>query len=133
MLKEIDKLAWLYVKDKQILMARSKGKDIYYLPGGKRELGESDEEALVREIDEELSVELVSNTIEYFNTFKAQADGKAEGVIVKMTCYQAEYTGEIVAASEIEEVCWGNYKDKHKGSAATKLILEHLKENDWID
>ena len=133
MLKEIDKLAWLYVKDKQILMARSKGNNIYYLPGGKRDFGESDEEALIREIQEELSVELAPNTIEYFNTFKAQADGKAEGVIVKMTCYQAEYTGEIVAASEIEEVSWLNYKDKHKGSAATKLILEHLKENDWID
>ncbi|MGF1873260.1 NUDIX hydrolase [Photobacterium indicum] len=133
MLKEIDKLAWLYVKDKQVLMARSKGKDIYYLPGGKREVGESDKEALVREIHEELSVELTPDSIEYFNTFKAQADGKAEGVIVKMTCYQAEYTGKIVAASEIEEVTWLNYKDKHKGSAATKLILEHLKKNDWID
>jgi 8-oxo-dGTP diphosphatase len=132
-LKTIDKLAWLYVKDKQVLMARSKGKSIYYLPGGKREIGESDEEALIREIQEELSVELVSNTIEYFNTFKAQADGKMEGVIVKMTCYQAEYTGKIVAASEIDEVTWISYKDKNKGSAATKLILEHLKEKGLID
>jgi 8-oxo-dGTP diphosphatase len=48
--QEIDKLAWLRIKDKQVLGARSKGKDAYYIPGGKREPGESDEEALIREV-----------------------------------------------------------------------------------
>lgn len=45
----IDKLAWIYIKDKKILSTRSKGKDAWYIPGGKRELGESDHEALFRE------------------------------------------------------------------------------------
>lgn len=34
-MKEIDKIALLYIKDAQILSALSKGKDTYYLPGGK--------------------------------------------------------------------------------------------------
>jgi len=54
----IDKLAWLTFKDQQLLCARSHGKDIYYIPGGKREPGESDEAALIREIEEELAVTL---------------------------------------------------------------------------
>jgi len=35
-----------------VLSTRSKGKDTYYLPGGKRESGESDLDTLEREIDE---------------------------------------------------------------------------------
>lgn len=37
---EIDKCAWLHIQDKQLLVARSRGQDTYYVPGGKRELGE---------------------------------------------------------------------------------------------
>ncbi|MGS0730286.1 NUDIX hydrolase, partial [Shewanella sp. 0m-11] len=72
------------------------------MPGGKREAGESDEQALVREIKEELSVELKPSTIEYMNTFTAQADGKAEGVSVKLTCYFADFSGELQPDAEIE-------------------------------
>lgn len=54
----IDKVAWLHVVDGKLLAARSAGKDTWYLPGGKREEGESDVETLIREIAEELSVTL---------------------------------------------------------------------------
>jgi 8-oxo-dGTP diphosphatase len=48
----IDKLAWIYIENKHLLSTRSKGKDTYYIPRGKRELGETDQEALLREIKE---------------------------------------------------------------------------------
>ena len=35
-MKEIDKIAFIYVKDGKILSTLSKGKDTYYIPGGKR-------------------------------------------------------------------------------------------------
>lgn len=38
----IDKLAWVYLKDKMILSTRSKRNDTYYIPGGKRETDEWD-------------------------------------------------------------------------------------------
>jgi 8-oxo-dGTP diphosphatase len=47
---KIDILALISFKDKKMLNVRSKIKDLYYLPGGKREKGETDAEALVREI-----------------------------------------------------------------------------------
>jgi 8-oxo-dGTP diphosphatase len=132
-MKEIDKLAWLYIKDRQILSARSKGKDACYLPGGKREPGESDEEALIREIREELSIDLLPETIEYAGSFEAQADGKPEGTIVKMTCYHAGFRGEITASAEIEEVIWIGYKDKERCSPVVRIILDRLKEEGRID
>ncbi len=132
-MQEIDKLAWLYIKDKQILSTRSKGKDVYYIPGGKRESGESDQDALIREIKEELSIDIIPETIEYVDTFKAQAHGKAEGVVVKMTCYQSSFVGEIKAASEIEEVVWLRHKDKEKSAPVDKKILDWLKVNGQIE
>ena len=53
MSKVIDKLVWVLIKDGKLLAVRSKGKELFYLPGGKREIGESDVDALAREIQEE--------------------------------------------------------------------------------
>ena len=85
-MKVIDKVAYLYLKDGKILSTRSKGKDKYYLPGGKREGRESDLETLVREIKEELTVDIIESTARFYGVFEAQAHGKEEGVLVKMTC-----------------------------------------------
>ena len=102
----IDKVAFLYLQNGKILSTRSKGKDKYYIPGGKREEGETDIETLVREVKEELSVDIIESSAKLYGVFEAQAHGKAEGVIVKMTCYTAEYTGDLKADSEIAEIVW---------------------------
>lgn len=127
-MKEIDKIALLYTKDGQILSTLSKGKDTYYLPGGKRELNETDEQTLIRECKEELTIDIKEYTIKYYGTFKAQAHGKAEGIIVKMTCYTAEFIGEIKPSSEIQEIRWLNYKDIDVISPVDKLIFKDLYE-----
>jgi 8-oxo-dGTP diphosphatase len=115
----IDKIAWLHLVDGRILSTRSRGKDVYYLPGGKREPGESDTETLVREITEP--------TIEPAGVFEAEAHGHA-GVVVRMTCYRAEYTGTVTASSEIEEIAWLAYADRDAVSAVDKIIFDHLHE-----
>ncbi len=132
-MNEIDKLAWLHIKDKQLLGARSKGKSAWYMPGGKREIGESDEQALVREIREELSVDLAPASLEYAGVFEAQADGKPEGTRVRMTCYFADFTGTIKAAAEIDEVAWLTCNDKTKCSATARKVLDWLKTEGRIE
>ena len=127
-MKEIDKIALLYLKDGQILSTLSKGKDTYYLPGGKRELNETDEQTLIRECKEELTIDIKEDTIKYYGTFKAQAHGKAEGIIVKMTCYTAKFIGEMKPSSEIQEIRWLNYKDIDIISPVDKLIFKDLHE-----
>ena len=47
---------------------------LWEFPGGKIEIGESPEKALIREIKEELSVDLIPNSIKYMETFTAQAE-----------------------------------------------------------
>src|SRR5688572_4933643 len=128
----IDKLAWIHIAERKILSTRSRGKDTYYIPGGKREVGESDDAALIREIREELDVDLVPESLTYLGTFEAQAHGKAEGVIVRMTCYTGAYQGNIKPSSEIEEVVWFAHADKLKTAPVDHLIFDWLKARDWI-
>ncbi|MFD0687456.1 NUDIX hydrolase [Actinomadura fibrosa] len=122
----IDKVAWIYLHDGEILSTRSRGKDVYYLPGGKREPGETDVETLVREIDEELAVTINPTSAEHMGTFRAQAHGHAHGIVVQMTCYTAEHEGTPVPSSEIEEVVWLAYRDRDRVSPVDQIIFDHL-------
>lgn len=130
--KVIDKLAWIEIQDGKILMARSRGKDIFYIPGGKREAGESDAEALIREIQEELAVTVQERGLNYYGTFSAQAHGQTEGVLVQMTCYQGAYMGRLEASSEIEEIRWLNYAQNDIVAPVDKIIFLDLLEKGLI-
>src|ERR1700750_1620769 len=108
----IDKLAFIELHDRKILETKSRGKDTWYIPGGKREAGESDEQALIREVKEELSVDIDPATIRYYGTFEAPAHGKAEGTVVRMTCYQATFEGELTPSAEVEFMDWFDYSKR---------------------
>ena len=133
-MKEIDKIAFIYLNNGKILSTLSKGKDAYYIPGGKRDGFETDEETLIRECKEELTIDILKDTIKYYGTFKAQAHGKAEGVIVKMTCYTADFVGTLKPDSEIKEIKWLDYSNLNvKISPVDELIFKDLYDKDLID
>jgi 8-oxo-dGTP pyrophosphatase MutT (NUDIX family) len=127
-MKEIDKIALIKIENGKILSTKSKGKNKYYIPGGKRENNETDVQTLIREIKEELSVDIIKESIEYVGTFKAQSDGAKEGIIVKMTCYQANYIGDLKEDNEIEEIRWLNFNDLEIISEVDKIIFKHMKD-----
>ena len=132
-MKEIDKIAFIYIKDGKILSTLSKGKDTYYIPGGKREENETDEQTLIRECKEELTIDIKKETIKYYGTFEAQAQGKAEGILVRMTCYMAEFDGDLKPDSEIQEMIWLDYSNLNvKISPVDQLIFKHLYEKGFI-
>jgi 8-oxo-dGTP diphosphatase len=122
----IDKIAWIHIQDGAILSTRSAGKDTYYIPGGKREPGESDIETLVREIREELGVIIVMDSATHAGTFQAQAHGHPDGTLVRMTCYTADYQGELQPSSEIEQIVWLTYADRRHVSPVDQIIFDHL-------
>ena len=127
-MKKIDKVALLYWERGRLLCTRSQGKETYYIPGGKREAGETDVETLVRELQEELGVEVRPETARLYGVFQAQAHGKAEGVLVKMTCYTAEFSGTPRPGSEIAELAWLDSSGLERASPVDKLIFADLRE-----
>ncbi|MEO3772792.1 NUDIX domain-containing protein [Micromonospora sp. B9E7] len=128
MTHEIDKVAWIHLADGRVLSTRSHGRERYYLPGGKREAGESDLDTLVREAKEELTIDLDPLTATFLGEFRAQADAHPEGVVVRMRCYESAYQGHIEASAEIAEVAWLTYADRHLTSPVDQIIFDHLRD-----
>lgn len=130
----IDKLALILVRNRQQLVARSRGKMVFFTPGGKREPGESDIQALRRECKEELTVDLIPGTIQPYGTFSAEAFGKPKGTMVRMSCFIADYEGTLTPNEEVEELAWiqSDCPDE-KLTITGKMILKDLKDKNLID
>lgn len=129
----IDVVAWICIRDRHVLCARTTGKDVFYLPGGKREQGESDWEALRREVQEELNVSLIAETLSEVMVVQEVAHGYTEPTQVTMRCFGADYRGKIIATSEIEAIAWLRYTDLDQCAPATQRVLEYLYQQQWID
>ncbi|MEU8104350.1 HEAT repeat domain-containing protein [Nonomuraea muscovyensis] len=122
----IDKIAWIHLDNGRILSTRSRGKTVWYIPGGKREPGETDLDTLIREIGEELSITIIPTTATHVGTYHAQAHGHADGITVQMACYTADHHGVPTPSSEIEEITWLTYADRDRVSPVDKIIFDHL-------
>ena len=129
----VDKLAFIEIRDRKVLETCSYGKDKWYIPGGKRDGNETDQEALVREMKEELLVDLIPEMIKYYGTFEAQAHGKPEGTVVQMTCYTGQYRGELSPSAEVEKMDWFDYSKRNEVSLVDQLIFDDLKSKNLID
>lgn len=129
----IDKLAFIDIRDRKVLSTLSRGKDVWYIPGGKRENGETDAQALIREAKEELSVNLIPESLQLYGVFEAPAHGKPKGTMVRMTCYTGQYTGNMRATSEVGEFAYVGYDWKEKSSPVDKLIFDDLKKKGLIE
>jgi 8-oxo-dGTP diphosphatase len=124
----VDTVAWVHLENGRILCARSRGKDVFYIPGGKREGAESDLQTLLREIAEELTVALLPGTVTHLGTYEAvQPPGHPDAVRVRMSCYAAGYSGTLAASSDIDELAWFCYADRPRVPAVDQLLFDDLR------
>jgi 8-oxo-dGTP diphosphatase len=124
----VDALGWVRIEKRRLLTVRTSGKDAFYLPGGKREPGESDLDALLREVREEVSVHLLPDTLVRVGTFRAPAHDYPAGTSVDLVCYLADFEGEIKLAAEIEEMAWLGPDDLDRCAPAVRMVIEELRE-----
>ena len=74
-------------------------------------------------------MDIIEETASLYGIFEAQAHGHAEGILVKMTCYQAAFQGKIKADNEIEEIRWLTTEDMDIISPVDQLIFRKLHED----
>ncbi|MEV6137777.1 NUDIX domain-containing protein [Nocardia sp. NPDC051990] len=120
-------VAWLCVENGRLLAVRTEGRDAFYLPGGKPEPGETLAGALVREVREEVGVELEAHRITPVVTITAPAHGRP-GTLVEMHCFHAPGHGTPAPAAEIAEMAWLGPDDGHLCAPAVVRALHHLTE-----
>ena len=92
------------VKGDKLLLAYSKNKKAWYLPGGKIDDGESSFETLQREIFEELNIVLNVERLKYYCHITAPAYGEEPPIIMKQDCFLYQLNEKIEPKNEIGEV-----------------------------
>ncbi len=81
-----------------------------------------------REIREELAVSLGPGTLRPVGIFEAQAHGHPPGTNVRMSCYAAEYAGNLAASAGIAEFAWSTYADRERRSSVDQVIFDWLRQ-----
>ena len=120
----IDKIGAVVIKDGKLLVVREKGMDVFFIPGGKREPGESDEEALRREMLEETNSQIES--FSFYKEFITAAQTSTEKL--KIRAYFCKLSKDPEPSEEIEEVLWVDKVQPNLGHALKVIIPELIKD-----
>lgn len=132
---EIYKAAGILLKDRKLLVTRSKGKDFFVSPGGKIEEAESPQQALARELMEELTITVSVDGLEPFGVFEAQATRDDRRLRMDVFVVR-DWSGKIRPDHEIEEIQWVSSvlpPAMVLGSIFAHEVIPRLKEQGLID
>lgn len=132
----IRKAAGILVQNRRLLLTRSQGKGFFVSPGGKIEDRETPEQALVRELREELSIKVAHDALRYFGTFSADAAGTSGKRLVMDVYEVACWEGDITPSNEVEEIRWmasADISTIELGSIFAHDVVPRLRSQGVID
>ncbi len=111
--------AILLNEKRQMLVVRKRGTTQFMQPGGKIDPGETPEQALHRELAEEIGLTLPENAARYEGVFREEAANEP-GADVVAHAFTARLHAEVTPQAEIEEVRWLDL-DRNPGVTIARL------------
>ncbi|KAA3500996.1 NUDIX domain-containing protein [Rhizobium rhizogenes] len=90
---------------RQMLVVRKRGTTQFMQPGGKIDPGETPQQALHRELAEEIGLTLPDHSVRYEGVFREEAANEP-GADVVAHAFIARLHTEVLPQAEIEEVRW---------------------------
>jgi 8-oxo-dGTP diphosphatase len=127
---DVTKVGLALLRDGRLLLVRRHGDSALILPGGKPEAGETDMQALEREIHEELSCRIVRSSVRFVGDFVDELVDDPERT-VRIRLYVGSVNGALRPAAEIHEVVWHPLADIDEKTLAPSLrqqILPSLRD-----
>jgi len=99
--------AMLVDSNNRLLVVRKKNSTYFMMPGGKIESGESCQEALVRELYEELGLQVMKDDLQFLGRHSALAVNEKD-TMVEASIYKVcvEHGVLVSPKSEIDEIIW---------------------------
>ena len=133
---DIFKASGIIIQDRKLLVEKSFGKEFFIHLGGKVEPGETAEQALVRELKEEITIDVSEDDLGLFDQNSAPAANSPE-VNVHMEVFLVKrWSGVITPDNEVEELRWISSdipKDMKIGSIMEHETIPKLKAAGLID
>lgn len=126
-----DKIGWVHVVDRRLLVGRNRGAERFYLPGGGREDGETDVETLVREAEEELGIRLDPDSAQLVGRYRARRDRSEDDLV--FIAYTADHSGTPEPRMEVVELAWVTSADGDRVTDAERQLFRTLRAADLID
>lgn len=101
----------IIVKENKVLLAFSKNKQAFYLPGGKVDAGETAVQALIREIREEMNLEISEKELTFFMHITAPAFGESAEIIMEQDCFVYDLQSPLLPGAEIGELRFFSFEE----------------------
>ena len=121
------------IRDRRVLMVTARGRDVWYMPGGKIDPGESGAEAAAREAFEEVALRLDAEQLDELFTVVTQAHGEPDGRLVRMRVFAATSPNEPEPSAEVSAVHWATTADRDRCPPAGHEVLDRLSALGLID
>jgi len=120
-------VAVIMVVERRVLLVRKASTTRFMLPGGKRNPGEDDISCCVREIREELNLELQPEKLQALGIHREEAANEPDTTVVAAVYEYVGTLGEPTVSAEIAEMKWLDLEEKQKEEAhLAPLLLKML-------
>ncbi len=132
---QIHRVGSVIIKHKKLLVTRDDDEDYFKSPGGRIESSEKPEQTIIRELAEELGIEVNPDNMELFGTYFVEAhDGS--GKKVRMDTYLVrKWKGTPEPQAEIAELKWitsDGLKTESLGKVFRSFVIPDLKKKGLI-
>lgn len=135
-LQQLPTAGLVVINQGKLLLAYSKNKNAWYLPGGKIEAGETAIHSLIREIKEELNLDIHPSELTYYGHITAPAYGEAPHILMEQECFLYQVSASIHPGNEIDAIAYfdeASYKQQPAQVPGVLQLFERLQQDRFLN